>query len=182
MMKLKSIMIRYLNYTKWLYLVVALVYIIALIIGFNLPIESGKNALHKPIKQESFLSYFLHNSNIALDTITSVITFGILPMYICALNGIILGNALRMTMEYSGSFLKTFSMLFPHSIFEIPAILTCCVLGMFLVKKLVKLIVNKNEKIIMLEDIKMFITGVIIAFVLLFLASISEYYFSPTLD
>jgi uncharacterized membrane protein SpoIIM required for sporulation len=67
-------------------------------------------------------SLFVHNASIALRTVVSVFLFGIPAIWILLSNGFFLGAAVRQGLAEVGAG-TTLLLLFPHGIFEIPAIL-----------------------------------------------------------
>lgn len=177
---------QYFHYTKWLYLVILLFYLGGLILGLSYQNDPSfrqvDSDLHFGERQEHALAYFIHNIKLAFLTILGVFSFGLIPIIICFMNGVILGGAIIGTLEKTNSLNNTLFMLFPHGLFEIPALLTCFVLGLFLLKKACIILKNRGEKWISKTDIHQFIFGVVLVISFLLIASILEFYFSPEIS
>ena len=108
-----------------------------------------------PILQTSsisqFLFIFLNNSAIAFGEIILGLGFGIFSLITSFLNSLLLGIVVFVASGKIGWF-KTLFLLLPHGIFELPAMITSCAIGLRLGKVVFdKLFKKKGE---LKEEIK----------------------------
>lgn len=116
---------------------------------------------------QTILLIFINNSRACLIAIISGISLGIIPIIITLSNGYLIGFVSNIVTKKS-SFLELWR-LFPHGIFEIPAVLISLGIGLFLGVDLIK---NKKDFLSNFE--KSLKTFVLIILPLLTLAAIIE--------
>lgn len=123
----------------------------------------GRDFLH------TFFLIFFNNSRSSLLALVLGIFFGIFPFIIIMTNGYILGFVTRMVVE-KYSFLEMWR-IFPHGIFELPAIFISVSLGLKIGHTLIKTLSIKKSFSILESSLKTF---VLIVIPLLFLAALIE--------
>jgi len=142
--------IDYLKESKNYFLIVAALFSISISFGFFFPIflhEYIQEFIEKIMMEtldmgffEMFAFIFENNFSIAFVSIILGIAFGIFPIFSIILNGYVIGYISNFAVR-EGGYVALLS-LFPHGIFEIPAIIISFGLGL----KLGMFVFAKNKK------------------------------------
>ena len=123
-------------------------------------------------------NYFLINNlkAILFASFGGALTFGGLTLWNLVINGIPLGISFHSswTLKHLGELKAFFLLIFPHGIFEIPALIIAGAAGFKIPYELLRHALGKKEEIITEEDAKEFFKLVAISVVLIFIASLIE--------
>ena len=184
-MKLKTISKNYylcwkfLNESRWHIVFSVGIFSLMFLIGFTFPlffreeIFSFIAEMSEMIEDKSVIELigfiFLNNIKASLMAIILGITFGIFPLIVGIVNGYLLGFVTREVATQEGIFVLW--RLFPHGIFELPAILLSIGIGIKIGVDLFKKNVKKTLKYNLKEGLRFFI---FVIFPLLLVAGIIE--------
>lgn len=126
-----------LNFPRKHVLISCLIFCVFLMLGFvityvyaktnNMPVSSDWSAANR---STSFLSIFINNLIVCMIGLLGVITFRIFSIIIIIFNGFSLGLLISLFYLSDESITKIMIVLSPHGIFEIPAIILSCSLGL----------------------------------------------------
>lgn len=157
---------------------------------FLIGVFLGFNSLNAPKSENMFCIYekqneivpnfrFLFINNLKVILILSfggVLTFGGLSIWSLIFNGIPLGLFLHSSwhLRHVGELKSFFLLIFPHGIFEIPALILAGAAGFKIPYELLRLVLGKKKEIITEEDAKEFFKLLGISIVLIFIAAIVE--------
>ncbi len=123
---------------RGLILAAAVIFIAGIVLGIRHPSwsEGGLSAMKQFARQLSqenlsalILAIFLRNGVVASICVVSGPLLGILPILVSIMNGLILGSALTYIGEAHR--MTAVLLLFPHGIFELPALFTACGIGLW---------------------------------------------------
>lgn len=172
----------YLKTTKKYILFSSLLFLISIFIGYLFPVffkEQVLKLIEEIVKETEGLGLFrliiyimLNNIQSAFSGIIFGLFFGIVPVTIAVVNGYILGFVANKTINSDGIFILW--KLFPHGIFELPAILISIGLGLKLgIFIFISKSKNKKKEFLdlLLDSLRVF---VFILIPLLILAAIIE--------
>ncbi|MBC7095445.1 stage II sporulation protein M [Thermococcus sp.] len=109
-------------------------------------------------------------------SVVGVLTFGGSTAWNLIFNGIPLGLFLHSSwhLRHVGELKSFFLLIFPHGIFEIPALILAGAAGFKIPYELLRLVLGKKKEIITEEDAKEFFKLLGISIVLIFIAAIVE--------
>ena len=157
---------------------------------FLIGVFLGFNSLNAPKSENMFCIYekqneivpnfrFLFINNLKVILILSfggVLTFGGLTIWGLIFNGIPLGLFLHSswTLRHVGELKTFFLLIFPHGIFEIPALIIAGSAGFRIPYEILRFALGKKEEIITEEDAKEFFKLVGISIALILIAAIVE--------
>ncbi|CAB50548.1 stage II sporulation protein M [Pyrococcus abyssi] len=99
--------------------------------------------------------FFKHNIKVALLLWSGAITFGGTTLLDLTFNGMILGSAVKTTIDQIG-LIKTLLLILPHGLFEIPALIIAGAAGFKIPYELLRFALGKKDRIISEEDAKEF--------------------------
>lgn len=104
--------------------------------------------LSKDTHMVSILKLFFNNARASLIAISlGVVPFLFLPFISFFANGILVGMVTSLAFQTGGFSLSFFlASLLPHGIFEIPAIIYACALGIYLCKETTKILLKRSDK------------------------------------
>jgi uncharacterized membrane protein SpoIIM required for sporulation len=122
----------------------------------------------------SFNSIFTNNLKVVLLlSFGGALTFGGLTLLNLIFNGINLGTLFYDSL-LSGELKAFFLLIFPHGVFEIPALIIAGAAGFKIPYEALRFALGKKEEIISEEDAKEFFKLVAISIVLIFIAALIE--------
>lgn len=170
---------KFLNESKW-YIVFSFgIFALMFLIGFTFPsffreeIFNFMSEMSKMIEGKSLIELigfiFLNNIKASFVAIIFGITFGIFPLVVGIVNGYLLGFVAREVAIQEG--ILTLWKLFPHGIFELPAIIISIGIGIKIGADLFKKDTKKTLKHNFKEGLRFFI---FVIFPLILIAGIIE--------
>ncbi len=112
-----------------LILIPTFLYLISIFIGLSL-YGYNINILKDNITSLTFLDIFLNNLRGIGINILGIFSFGVITIFYTIFNGLIHGIMIRVFFE-NFSLLNTLLKIVPHGIFEVPAIILSCHIGLF---------------------------------------------------
>ncbi|HIH73460.1 MAG TPA: stage II sporulation protein M [Thermococcaceae archaeon] len=119
------------------------------------------------------LFFFKHNLKVAFLLWTGAITLGTTTLVNLFSNGFILGSAVK-TVANQLKLTETLSLILPHGIFEIPALIIAGAAGFKIPYELLRFVLGKKDEIITEEDAKEFFKLVGVSIALIFIAAVIE--------
>jgi uncharacterized membrane protein SpoIIM required for sporulation len=119
------------------------------------------------------LFFFKHNLKVAFLLWTGAITLGTTTLVNLFSNGFILGSAVK-TVANQLELTETLSLILPHGIFEIPALIIAGAAGFKIPYELLRFVLGKKDEIITEEDAKEFFKLVGVSIALIFIAAVIE--------
>ncbi len=172
-------MFSYLGKNKRYIYSILIIFTISFFIGYFFPIffvEEIKEFIKILLVQTEGLGgfalvgfIFKNNILVSLSSILFGLFFGIIPIFTCIVNGYVLGFVASFAVSQEG--ILVLWKLFPHGIFEIPAVIISLALGL----KLGLFIFNKNFKKEFKSELKnMALVFIFVIFPLLVIAAIIE--------
>jgi len=113
---------------------------------------------------------------ILLISFGGVLTFGGVTILNLIINGMPLGISLHSAwnLRHLGELKAFFLLIFPHGVFEIPALIIAGAAGFKIPYELLRFALGKKEEIISEEDAKEFFKLVAVSIVLIFIAALIE--------
>jgi len=131
---------KYLKESKnYIYIIISL-FIVSILLGWFLPVPEAlleiiQNYVQELIDKTAGMNYFQllrfimgNNIFVAFSSLFLGIIFGILPVFGALLNGYVLGFVISRVIEGGG--VMVLWKLFPHGVFEIPALILSLGLGL----------------------------------------------------
>jgi len=130
-----------------------------------------------PYDPLSIIKIFLKNLLAAAVSIaTGVLVLP--PFLIIMLNGFVVGVVLGVTTVRGVGFLAALSMILPHGVFEIPALLLAAAVGVRLGADLWFRILGRGERVYY-TNLNRFLGHLVVVALLLFVAAVVEVYVTP---
>lgn len=170
---------KFLNESRWYFVFVVGVFALMFLIGFIFPVffrEEIFNFIAEMIEMiegksvvELIGFIFLNNLKASFMAIILGITFGIFPLMMAVVNGYLIGFVAREAVAQEG--LWVMWQLFPHGIFELPAIIFSIGIGMRIGASMFGKDIRKKLKYNFRESLRFFI---FVVFPLLLIAGIIE--------
>lgn len=166
--------------TKWFFIFAFGIFALTFLIGFAFPVFFSDKiiemlkvlALEVKGKSTFELVIFIFLNNLRASFMAMILgfVFGIFPLFTAIINGYLLGFVARMAVQTEGIF--TMWKIFPHGIFELPAVLFSIGIGMKLGLKMTG-IVSKKKGVgnLFVEALRFF---VLVVLPLLIVAAIIE--------
>lgn len=162
---------------KWYVVFIVALFSLTFLIGFTFPIFFNEEIIAFIARMTAELEgksvfgivtfIFFNNMKASLMAIVLGVSFGILPLFITVTNGYLIGFVSRHVVEQEGLFVLW--KLFPHGIFELPAIIFSIGIGLRIGLNLFKK--NKGLKYNFREGLRFF---VFVIFPLLLVAAVVE--------
>ncbi|MBU3925092.1 stage II sporulation protein M [Patescibacteria group bacterium] len=183
----------YLDKIKNINIALSVLFFISIIAGYILAennpekiekifIENLKDMLEPALKLPSlklFEFIFLKNLATAIIAVLSGIIFGIIPILIIFINGLILGIVSFIFLREFGA-IALLSGLAPHGIFEIPALIFSAASGVWLWRSIYRRIIYEEKTLA--SEFKLIIKFFIFAIIpLLFFAALIESFATPAI-
>ncbi|MCP3027037.1 stage II sporulation protein M [Halobacillus sp. A5] len=160
---------------KLLFFIYILVFIVGIILGY-LFINVENIALNPT--EVDFRSIFVNNFTLSVTlVIGGLLTFGVISFLIIFINGLVIGELIKV-LELNNSMFSFFHGLLPHLIIELPALILFAICGTFSGHILLMFLRNKVSHHIISLYIKIGVAFFIFGTVLLFVASLIEDYIS----
>ena len=124
----------------------------------------------------SVIKLFFNNARVCLISISlGIVPFLFLPIFTYFINGAIVGAVTAFSSAVANFGLSFFiASLLPHGIFEFPAIVYACALGIYLCKENTKIVLKKSDKRFINVAIDTLRSYVIVILPLLVFAAIIE--------
>ncbi len=168
-------MVKDLKSLKWQFITLFLFLITFVLIGYHMKISV--DSLDPLISDVNPMSVFNNNVKVSLVMMAGgLVTFGIFTIINLVINGITIGNALYIDGLHNGAF-HAFISVFPHGIFEVPAIIISSVAGIQITIIIVDALrkTTKSPK----TYVKRIVALTLFSTILLFIGSIVESYITP---
>ncbi|MDF9626873.1 stage II sporulation protein M [Bacillus cereus] len=128
----------------------------------------------------NLLGLFFNNFIVSIIIMSGFVTFGFSTVLYLSINGMIVGYSITLQLEKGRSVFEILSLLIPHGLAEVPALILSGIIGLKSIDMIVKLTISKDKNIIKrdLKDISILFVTIII---LLIIGAIIETYFTPLL-
>ena len=123
----------------------------------------------KEIIEPNFIALLNNNTNLILILVLGGLIFGVSTLINLFLNGYILGNALFYLLSVESNLI--FTLILPHGIFEIPAIIIAGAAGFKIPYEIVRYLAGRKEQILTKDDIKEYLTLALISIILITVAA-----------
>ncbi|ACX72190.1 protein of unknown function DUF95 transmembrane [Methanocaldococcus vulcanius M7] len=133
----------------------------------------------KPKIEFNFISILSNNLKVIFLMLAGAITFGLSTFINLLFNGFNVGALIGSTFLTNEPLKIIAGFILPHGIFEIPAILISAVAGFKIPYEITLYLLDKKEKPITEEDIKVFLKLAIISIILIIIAAFIEVYITP---
>jgi len=150
------------------------IYLIGLVAGYISPVNPiHKNQISELYNVENYLSYGKILKNNLYVIVCEVFGGTILLPTVNSLffSGFALGMILKNLISAGVEFKKSIILIFPHSIFEIPAIIIAGAAGFKIPYEIIRYLAGKKETVLTKEDIKEYITLALISIILIVVAA-----------
>jgi len=154
----------------------SLLYITSIIVSY---VTLEWNATKGVFKVLSFIDILENNTQVILIILTGILTFGITSLLNIISNGFLLGGNIKIAIKSGASLYNILILLFPHGIFEIPAIIIAGAAGFKIPYEIIRYLAGKKEQILTKEDIKEYLTLALISIILIVIAAFVEAYITP---
>ncbi len=156
------------------------------IAGFLMPIL--KEALGGDDISINAFDIMFHNELSALTIVGGSIVFGIYALLASFVNGFAIGFLAGYTIKSTSTLLLFLTLIVPHGIFEIPALLSSCVSGILLFLFIFRVLKDKYNGMTLKEGyynhqktIKHMVVLLIVSVILFMIAALIEGYITPYL-
>ncbi|MEK4419181.1 stage II sporulation protein M [Bacillus sp. FSL K6-0268] len=128
----------------------------------------------------NLLGLFFNNFIVSSIIMSGFVTFGFSTVLYLSINGMIVGYSITLQLEKGRSVFEILSLLIPHGLAEVPALILSGIIGLKSIDMIVKLTISKDKNIIKrdFKDISILFVTIII---LLIIGAIIETYFTPLL-
>lgn len=170
---------KFLNESKWYFVIATGVFALTFLIGFIFPVFFREEIFNfiaeimETIEGKSAVELvgfiFLNNLKASFMAIVFGITFGIFPLAIGVVNGYLIGFVAREAVAREGILILW--QLFPHGIFELPAVIFSIGIGMKIGRDMFRKNFRKKLEYNFKEGLRFFVFAV---FPLLLVAGIIE--------
>jgi len=161
-----------------------IIFSLGFIVGFisinNLSkINDKELSKYKPKINFNFPSILSNNLKVIFLMLAGAITFGLSTFINLIYNGFNVGLLIGSIFQTNEPLKVIAGFILPHGIFEIPAILISAVAGFKIPYEITLYLLDKKEKPITEEDIKVFLKLAIISIILIVIAAFIEVYITP---
>jgi len=161
-----------------------IIFSLGFIVGFisinNLSkINDKELSKYKPKINFNFPSILSNNLKVIFLMLAGAITFGLSTFINLLFNGFNVGMLIGSIFQTNEPLKVIAGFILPHGIFEIPAMLISAVAGFKIPYEVTLYLLDKKEKPITEEDIKVFLKLAMISIILIIIAAFIEVYITP---
>ena len=111
--------------------------------------------------------------------LSGTLFFGMPTILNLVFNGAITSLIIRDSFLAKTNPMLIFLLIFPHAIFEIPAIIMAGAAGFKIPYEIIRYLAGKKEQILTKEDLKEYLTLALISIILIVIAAFIEVYLTP---